>query len=155
MIGFTDTSITITVNYNSSQSMTETCSSFYWTTSVFSSAVTDLVLIYEPATSASVVRRLILHSWALNSLLYLRGEPNISHHVLQFLHYSVFLRLFVATGTCLPNHCPVMDYSASIRCSGNVCLASRWLAMDFRSGSTIPSFRRHVTKFSLVHRTSR
>jgi hypothetical protein len=23
-------------------------------------------------------------------------------------------------------------------------LASRWLAMDFRSGSTIPAFRRHV-----------
>jgi hypothetical protein len=41
----------------------------YWTTSVFSSAVTDLVLIYESVTSsASVVRWLALHSWTLNSL---------------------------------------------------------------------------------------
>jgi hypothetical protein len=32
--------------------------------------------------------------------------------------------LFIASGTCLPN---------------------RWLAMDFRSGSTIPIFGRHVT----------
>jgi hypothetical protein len=31
------------------------------------------------------------------------------------------------------------------RCCGNLCLASCWLAMDFRSGSTIPAFRRHVT----------
>jgi hypothetical protein len=41
----------------------------YWTTSVFSSTVTDLVLIYESITSsASVVRWLTLHSWTLNSL---------------------------------------------------------------------------------------
>jgi hypothetical protein len=38
-----------------------------------------------------------------------------------------------------------MDYSAAICCSGNVCLASRWLVMCFRSGSIIPAFRRHVT----------
>jgi hypothetical protein len=38
-----------------------------WTTGVFSSAVTDLVLIYESVTSsASVVRWLTLHSWPLN-----------------------------------------------------------------------------------------
>jgi hypothetical protein len=47
--------------------------------------------------------------------------------------------------TCLPNRCPAMDYSVYIRCSGNVCLASRWLAMDFHSGSTILIFRRHDT----------
>jgi hypothetical protein len=33
----------------------------------------------------------------------LRSEPNISHHVLQFLCYSVFLCLSVTTATCLPN----------------------------------------------------
>jgi hypothetical protein len=47
--------------------------------------------------------------------------------------------------TCLPNRYPAIDYSMSILCSGNMCLASRWLRMDFRSGSTIPAFRRHVT----------
>jgi hypothetical protein len=45
----------------------------YWTTSVFSSTVTDLVLIYESATSsASVVRWLTLHSWALNYWILLQ-----------------------------------------------------------------------------------
>jgi hypothetical protein len=39
----------------------------YWTTSVFSSTVTDLGLIYESVTSsASVPRWLTLHSWTLN-----------------------------------------------------------------------------------------
>jgi hypothetical protein len=47
--------------------------------------------------------------------------------------------------TCLPNRCPAMNYSVSIRCSGNEFLASSWLPIDFCSGSTIPAFRRHVT----------
>jgi hypothetical protein len=47
--------------------------------------------------------------------------------------------------TCLQNCCPAMNYSMSIRCSGNVCLARCWLAVDLRSGSTIPAVRRHVT----------
>jgi hypothetical protein len=39
----------------------------YWTTSAFSSTVTDLVLIYESViTSAFVVRCLTLHNWTLN-----------------------------------------------------------------------------------------
>jgi hypothetical protein len=43
--------------------MTKTRSIPYWTTSVFSSTVTDLVLIYESVTSsASVVRWLTLHT---------------------------------------------------------------------------------------------
>jgi hypothetical protein len=51
------------------QRLPKTRSIPYWTTSVFSSAVTDLVLIYESVTSsASIVRWLTLHSWALNSL---------------------------------------------------------------------------------------
>jgi hypothetical protein len=45
----------------------------YWATSVFSSTVTDLVLIYESVTSsASVVRWLALHSWTLNFWIFLR-----------------------------------------------------------------------------------
>jgi hypothetical protein len=47
----------------------------YWTTSVFSSTVTDLVLIYESVTSsASVVRWLTLHSWTLSSTTELPSE---------------------------------------------------------------------------------
>jgi hypothetical protein len=53
--------------YNYNQWLPKTRSIPYWTTSVFSSAVTDLVLIYESATSsASVVHWLTLHSWTLN-----------------------------------------------------------------------------------------
>jgi hypothetical protein len=49
--------------------MTMTRSIPYWTTSLFSSAVTDLDLIYGSVTSsASVVRWLTLHSWTFNSL---------------------------------------------------------------------------------------
>jgi hypothetical protein len=35
--------------------------------------------------------------------------------------------------------------SVFAQCCENVCLASHWLAMDFRSGATILVFRRHVT----------
>jgi hypothetical protein len=62
--------------------------------------------------------------------------------------YLCFVRSYE---TCLASRCPVMDYTVSVCCSENVCLASRWLAMDFRSGSTIPAFRRHVTIFYLLH----
>jgi hypothetical protein len=48
------------------------------------------------------------------------GQPNVNQHVLQFFCYSVLLCLSVAAGACLPNRCPAMDYSASIRYSGNV-----------------------------------
>jgi hypothetical protein len=62
MIGFTGTSITIALNfynYNNSshRRLSKTRSIPYWTTSVFSSAVTDLVLIHESVIySASVGR---------------------------------------------------------------------------------------------------
>jgi hypothetical protein len=42
----------------------------------------------------------------------------------------LLLRLFVVTGTCLPNRCQAMDYSASVRCV-NVC--------SFRSNRVLPS----------------
>jgi hypothetical protein len=51
----------------------------YWTTSVFSFTVTNLILIYESVTSsASVVRWLTLHSWTLNC----------SYEWLKWLHES-------------------------------------------------------------------
>jgi hypothetical protein len=56
MIGFIGTSATITINYNSSQSTTlKTRSIPYWTTNVFSSTVTDLVLIYKSVTSSTAI----------------------------------------------------------------------------------------------------
>jgi hypothetical protein len=68
MIGFISTSITITINYNAhNQWLSKTRSIPYWTTSVFYSTMTDLVLIYKSVTSAAiVVRWLTLHSWTLN-----------------------------------------------------------------------------------------
>jgi hypothetical protein len=108
--------------------------------------------IFTGVSSRSTVtndeRRIPAHSpeWTELTRLKLRGEPNISRHVLQFLWCSVFLSLFFATWKCLPRCCPAMDYSMSIRCAGT-CLASRWLAMEFCFGSTLPAFRSHVTTF--------
>jgi hypothetical protein len=65
--------------------------------------------------------------------------------------------LAVVTGTWLPNRCLARYYSHSLHCCGNVFSASRWLAVDFRSGPTISAFRRHVTivmrNISLRHAT--
>jgi hypothetical protein len=85
----------------------------------------DLVLI----PSASVVWWLTLHSGALNSLanaskwihqwtlVYISGwteerPPPATVHLL--------LCLLFGAGTCLPNRCPAMDYSVSVRCLRNV-----------------------------------
>jgi hypothetical protein len=63
----------------------------HWTTSVFSSTVTDLVLIYESLTSsASVVRWLTLHSWTLNSLT--NDECRTTAHSRMRLRLSLILR---------------------------------------------------------------
>jgi hypothetical protein len=75
MIGFMGTFFTITINYNSPQSMTKTRFIPYWTTSVFCSTVTDWVLIYESVTSSSsAVRWLTLHRRILNSTTELLSE---------------------------------------------------------------------------------
>jgi hypothetical protein len=67
MIGFIGTSITITINYTSSQSRTVNDSlHLLLDCECLPFCMTDLVLIYELATSwASVVRWLTLHSWTL------------------------------------------------------------------------------------------
>jgi hypothetical protein len=56
----------------------KTCSIPYWTTNVFSSIVTELVLIYEWANSSdSVVLSLTLPSWTLNFWILLRMTPRL------------------------------------------------------------------------------
>jgi hypothetical protein len=60
-----------------------------------------------------------------------RSPPRTFHVILPFRCQEM----------CLPNLCSAIDYSVSICCGGNVYLLSRWLAMDFRSDSTIPAFK--------------
>jgi hypothetical protein len=79
------------------QLLSKTCSIPYWSTSVYLSTVTDLVLIYESVTSsASVVHWLALHSWTLNFwiLLWLsfttQGEPKRDHYLQQFVCYCLY-----------------------------------------------------------------
>jgi hypothetical protein len=55
--------------------MTKTRSIPYWTTSIFSSTVTDLVLIYESVTSsASVVRWSTLNWISVTTAIWLTYE---------------------------------------------------------------------------------
>jgi hypothetical protein len=73
-----------------------TRSSPYWTTSVFSAAVTDLVLIYESVTSlVSVVRWLTLYSWTLNLWIHLRMNRSS-------LNGSLVHRIFFSYGATAP-----------------------------------------------------
>jgi hypothetical protein len=77
MIGFIGTSIKTKTSFTqlyqlAINDLSKTGSIPYWTTSVFSSTATDLVLIYEPVTSASAVRWVTLHSWTLNFWIPLR-----------------------------------------------------------------------------------
>jgi hypothetical protein len=99
-----------------------------WTTSVFSSAVTDLVLIYESVTSsASVVRWLTLHSWTLNSLT---NEPRLNYDSLATeLSWTELTSRRTEYKSPSPT---VRVLLCFIHCHGNVYLASCWLAMDFR-----------------------
>jgi hypothetical protein len=68
MTGFIGTSLQLqSIITAHNQWLLKTGSIPYWATSVFSSTVTDLVLIHESVnSSASVVRWLTLHSWTLN-----------------------------------------------------------------------------------------
>jgi hypothetical protein len=94
--------------------------------------VTDFVLIYESVTSTATAlnddcRTNDSESRLTLELNKLSGELHIHPHVLEFLCYSV------------------------IPLSRKHVLASCCLAMNFRSGSTIPAFRRHVTVYKKLH----
>jgi hypothetical protein len=129
----------------------------YWTTSVFSSTVADLVLIYESVnSSASVVRWLTLHNWTLNywiscnscqlRLFYNFGANRIykllSHHVLAV----PLLFCFSLFNSCRRNRYPAMGFSAAIYCCRNL------LTEPFPSNYHIPAFRHHIT-YRKVSRT--
>jgi hypothetical protein len=67
-IGWLDL-LVLLYNYNQLYQLPKTRSIPCWTTSVFSSTLTDLVLVYELVTSlAYVVLWLTFHSWTMNSL---------------------------------------------------------------------------------------
>jgi hypothetical protein len=137
MIEFSGTFITISlsslqsINRAHNQWRSKTRSIPYWTTSVFSSTVTDLVLIYESvAPSVSVVRWLALHSWtpnfwillrlndwtpwrknSLNWTLFRNSEQTVERpppptvHLLLRAHSLARIRVF------LTSRCLAMDYS--------------------------------------------
>jgi hypothetical protein len=145
----------ITINYNSSQSMTaKTHSTPYWTTSVFSSIVIDLVLIYELVTSSVSVVCWFEHSittaiW-LTSLLQMtyksitcppftpQCKTNIKHYFQQFRLFRVYPLL--CKHELIPWHAKC--------CLANRVLASRCLAMNVCSDFTIPAFSHHVTIYT-------
>jgi hypothetical protein len=84
------------------------------TTSVFSSTVTD------------EERRTFVHSFSWSELTSRRTEYRSLSRTVRLL-----LSLFVAAGTCLPNRCLAIDYSAfSLQRERVNFMASRCLAMD-------------------------
>jgi hypothetical protein len=142
------------------QWLSQTRSIPYWTTSVFCSTVTDLVLIYESAISpVSAVRWLTFHSWTLNFWILLR--LNQVKVTLRLVAYGQSVRLGVKPST------PAFTYGLArisgkclflARIRGNLCwfrwhrkrdryqvdlhesaiskkrvLASCWLAVDYSS----------------------
>jgi hypothetical protein len=125
--------------------LSETRSISSWTTTVFSSVVTYLVLIYESVTSSvSTVRWLTLHNWTLNFLTNessrLTTPLQINFSFTNELPFTsafepksntvlnsstVVFCIFVATGICLPNRCLAMEYFGfqafwHTRCLGNM-----------------------------------
>jgi hypothetical protein len=66
-----------------------------------------------------------------------QGEPTRDHYFEQFVYWSVSS---VATGICLPNRCPAMDYSASTHCHANAC--------QFRSDQSVVSDTRPANRVS-------
>jgi hypothetical protein len=122
-----------------------------WTTSVFSSTVTDLVLIYESDTSSAfLVRWLTLHNWTLNheysltdfsftterlpnKLVNDSSTTESINYVSSFYNFGrteerqpprivgLSFCLFVVTDTCLPNRCLAIGCSASVCYCVNVC----------------------------------
>jgi hypothetical protein len=106
--------------------MTTTRSIPCWTTSVFCSVVTDLVLIYESVTSsASAVCWLALHSWTPPLLT---SELRLNRSSLHGSLYSVSvtmenvccLSVVMETRLVLNWSVATCVNSVSIRCCGNV-----------------------------------
>jgi hypothetical protein len=108
----------------------------YWTASVYSSTVTN------------DEGRFTVHSHS-RGLNWSQGEPNISHHVFQFLCYPVFLRYLLRR----EHASRTVAWQWLISCvfvAAGTWLASRWLAMDFRYRSAIPAFKHHFTMCTIV-----
>jgi hypothetical protein len=125
MIGFIGTSIIIKTNYNNSQSVT-LCDSLH------SQLDYERLLFHCDEWRKKNHCSLSRVNWT-NSFITSRRTKYVT------MSYSssviVFLCLFVATGTCLLNCCPAMDYSSLL--SRKRVLASRWLAIDY-SGFQAP-----------------
>jgi hypothetical protein len=104
----------------------------YCTTSVFSSTVTDLVLVYESVTSpVSAVRWLTLSCWTLNYqtafciLLRLPRTTTVLRMNCSSLHDSLYsLAIIMGNDCCLPSVREtrfVLNWSVGIYLRSNVC----------------------------------
>jgi hypothetical protein len=112
-----------------------------------------------------------VHSWTINSLTSsLANKSLISLTNVEWLtllkwtnfqanriwvtmsYSSSVLFVSVATGSCLPNLCPAMDYSAAIRCSGNMLTEPLPISGHIRH--IVPSLRLLVpNSLSVCHRS--
>jgi hypothetical protein len=98
MIGFIDISLQLkSIRTAHSQWLAKTRSILYWIISVFSSTVTDLVMIYESVTSTATVLRMTAMEFTNELSFTTSGEPTMS----QCLTVPLLFCHFTAAETCV------------------------------------------------------
>jgi hypothetical protein len=131
-----------------SQWLSKTRSIPYWTMSVFSSAVPDLVLIYESVTSsASLVGSLRPQSWTMN---YWTCPSEFSYEwISDWLEFTNELSLYTSGGPNRGHHTEhfVFWSLVSVEAETSEPLSSKWTSMSL----VIPDFRRCLPSCRLTN----
>jgi hypothetical protein len=152
--------MTITTNYNSSQSMTaqdSLHSLLDYECLLFHCDWLGSDLRIDHFFCCDCLERRLSYEWIVLSRLLIQSIGNHEECLLsgcchdKYAYRTVAYQWNSASVRCcgnvyLASRWLTMDFR-SVHCCKNVCLASHWLTIDFRSGSTISAFRRHVTLY--------
>jgi hypothetical protein len=148
-------SFTISFNYNElyitdhNRWLLKTRSIPYWTTSAFSSTMTDLVLIYEPVTSTIDERR-NTHDFTFTNDDCTLTEFSSDSVTTEPINLRI-LPLQLRDASNREQHFHTLLRAYPVPRKG--LLASRCLAMDDFSSKIVPAFSRHVTLLMVLHST--
>jgi hypothetical protein len=128
-----------------------------------SSTLTNLVLIYESVSSATALNEDCLTNESFRVKVKIMLRPTVSPlctapYIVQRISMEIVGCLSVSVETFVESSFtrnvltePLPSNGLfRIRCSGNVRCTSRWLAVDFRSVSTIPALSRCLSNLCLA-----